>query len=368
MTLSKNLFLIGWLAFMYVLSTQFNVYRKERVCGFTQYRFIWSFAILVFLPIIWQAAYRGDFVDTYNYNRSFRELPTTLSGLLSYLPSVSKDQGFTLLSGLIKLLIGNRSVTYLAVIAAIQGLAIISVFRKYSTNMIISVFLFVASTDYVSWMFNGIRQFMAVTLIFAATGLMLRQKWVPTILVILLASTMHQSALLMIPVVFVVQGKAWNGWTLLCLLGAMFAVMFVDQFTDILDNMMQDTQYSNVVSDWEEWNDDGTSFFRVAVYAVPTVLSLIGLRYIRTEGDFLINICANMSILSTSLYIISMFTSGVFMGRLPIYMSLYNYILLPWEIEHMFTRRSQKIVMLCMLGAYVAFDFFQVRIVWGWPL
>ena len=50
------------------------------------------------------------------------------------------------------------------------------------------------------------------------------------------------------------------------------------------------------------------------------------------------NFVANMSIVSTGLYIISMFTRGTSLLVVsPIYASLYNYILLPWEIDHMFT-------------------------------
>lgn len=365
MTMSQNIFLLGWLAVMYFISCQTNVFKRERVCGVMEYRPTWFFAILVFVPILWQAAFRGDIGDTPMYMKSFYALPDTFGELIAMLPRVQKDPGFTLLGGLIKLVIGNRKALYLAIIATIQAACLISIFRKYSPDYIISIFLFVASTDYISWMFNGLRQFTAVTLIFAATGLMIRRKWIPTILVILLASTMHQSALLMLPIIFIVQGKAWNKWTVLCLAGALVAVMFVDQFTNILDGMMQETQYENMVSDWKEWGDDGTNILRVLVYAVPTILSVVGLRYIRSEGDRLINICANMSILSTSLYVISMFTSGIFIGRLPIYMSLYNYILLPWEIKHMFTRQSQKILVLGMVGAYLLFDIFQIKFGFG---
>ncbi len=365
MSFSKNVFLLVWLAAMYIFANQVNVMQKEQVCDKTEYRPAWFFAILVISPIIYLAAVRGPFADTAMYLKSYRSLPNSLGELFSVMPTITKDKGFSFLSGLIKLVVANQTVIYLAIIAIIQGTLLISVYRKYSPAYITSIFLFVASTDYVSWMFNGMRQFTAVTLIFAATGLMLRRKWISTILVILLASAMHQSALMMIPVVFVVQGKAWNKWTVLCLAGAVLAVLFVDRFTDILDNMMQDTQYSNMVSDWEEWGDNGTSVLRVGVYAVPTILSAVGLKYIRHEGDSMINMCVNMSILSTCLYVISMFTSGIFIGRLPIYMSLYNYILLPWEIKHMFTKPSQRIITVCMVGAYLLFNVFQMKFAWG---
>ena len=48
-------------------------------------------------------------------------------------------------------------------LASIQAIILVTIYRKYSTNYLLSIFLFIASTDYLSWMFNGVRQFAAVT-------------------------------------------------------------------------------------------------------------------------------------------------------------------------------------------------------------
>ena len=178
---------------------------------------------------------------------------------------------------------------------------------------------------------------------------------------ILIASLFHQSALLVLPFVFIVQGKAWNKKTLFFIIAVVVAVVFADRFTDILDNMLAETQYQNVVSDWEQFQDDGTNILRVLVYSVPAILSLIGLKYIRQENSALINICTNMSIASAGLYVISMFTSGIFIGRLPIYFSLYNYILLPWEINRIFTKQSARIIYIIMVIAYLGFYLYSLR-------
>lgn len=81
------------------------------------------------------------------------------------------------------------------------------------------------------------------------------------IAIILLASTFHASSLFMIPVIFIVQGKAWNKKSILCILVCIASLFFVDRFTDILDSALSATQYSGMVSDWEEWQDDGTNQF-----------------------------------------------------------------------------------------------------------
>ena len=195
---------------------------------------------------------------------------------------------------------------------------------------------------------------------------MLRKKYIPLILVILIASTVHQSALLMLPIVFIAQGKAWNKKTIMALIAMLLAIAFVDQFTDILDTMLADTQYGNVVSDWQSWNDDGTNPLRVLVYSVPTILSLIGIRYIRNADDPVINLCCNMSVITTALYCLSIFTSGVFLGRLPIYTSLYSVgILLPWEVNNLFTEKSAKLVKVVMILAYIAFYYYQMHFTWA---
>ena len=61
-------------------------------------------------------------------------------------------------------------------LASIQAIILVTIYRKYSTNYLLSIFLFIASTDYLSWMFNGVRQFAAVTIIFASTKFMLEKK------------------------------------------------------------------------------------------------------------------------------------------------------------------------------------------------
>lgn len=347
---------------MFFISRQPGIYRKERVLGKTEYRLLIWFAVIVILPVIVHSALRGDVADTTAYRIRFEGMPDNLPGLIEYMESVEKDEGFYFFSGLIRCVFGDNSILYFFIIAFIQGIILAMVYRRFSEDFFLSLFLFMASTDYLSWMHNGIRQFMAVVIIFAATELLLKKRWAAVVFLILLASTMHQSALIMLPVVFIVQGKAWNARTLLFLFAALAAVAYAELFTDILDEMMQETQYSSMVSEWTSWGDDGTNVFRVLVYSVPTLISLVGLRYIREADDPLINLCTNMSIVSSGLYLVSMVTSGIFMGRLPIYASLYNYILLPWEIGHMFTRGSGKFVKIMLIACYMIFYTYQLGI------
>lgn len=363
--MNKYVFCITWTGFIALISCLFNVYHTEMVGERKVMKINWFFAFFAFFPLIYIAGTRTSFIDTGAYIEGFHNLPETLNGVIEYLSGVEKDKGFTFLGIVIKTFFGDNATIYLFILALIQGISLVVIYRKYSTDYVMALFLFVASTDYLSWMHNGIRQFMAVTIIFAATGLMLKKKYLPLIGIILVAATMHGSALLMIPIVFIVQGKPWNKKTLLAIAAVIVAMIFVDRFTNILDVLLSDTQYTNVVSDWQVGNDDGTNPLRVLVYAIPTILSLIGLRYIKIEDDPMINIACNMGIVATALYCLSCVTSGIFIGRLPIYCSLYsNGILLPWEIKNMFTKESSRLITIIMICGYLIFYYYQTHFIW----
>ena len=363
--MSEYILIIVWLGIMALAARKKEYKRIEDVCGKCEERYRLGFALLVFAPIIWMAGTRSFVGDTGMYYDAFSAMPSSLSGLSAYALERTKDTGFYVFSALVKIFITDNAFVYLTILAIIQGLAVLLVYRKYSTSYIFSIFLFVISTDYVAWMYNGIRQFTAVIMIFVATTFMLKRKYMPLVLVILLASTMHQTALIMIPLVFIAQGEAWNKKTLMFIVLALLAILFVGEFTDILDVALEETQYENVISDYESFQDDGTNPLRVLIYSIPAILAFLGRKIIRRVDDPLINFCTNMSIISAGLYLISMVTSGIYMGRLPIYASLYGYILLPWEIENIFNHKSRKIVYAGLILCYFLFYYYQMHFTWG---
>ena len=325
MTLTNYWWLLIWLFTVGAILNYFVPKRQEVVMGKKEVRWkgLASFALI--LPYIVWAGFRPDqFGDTGVYRQSFRECVSSIGEIGSYLSTdITKDKGFYFLMAIEKSILGHSDIVYFLLLAAIQMFVIMWLCRKYSEDFWFSIFLFIASTDYLSWTFNGIRQFTAVVMVYAATPLIIKKKYVPSILIILLASTIHQSALLMLPVIFIIQGKAWNIRSVLCIIASMVALVFVDQFTNIMDSMLAETQYSNLVSDYQSWNDDGTNPLRVLVYSIPMLLSLVGIKYIREEDDPVINMAVGASIMSCAILLISSVTSGIFLGRLPIYVSVY---------------------------------------------
>lgn len=143
------------------------------------------------------------------------------------------------------------------------------------------------------------------------------------------------------------------------------AIMFVGNFTSLLDSMLAETQYSDLVTNDIWTSDDGTNMFRVLFYSIPAILALVGRRYVEEINSPVINMCVNCSICTAMLYLLSAFSSGIYVGRLPIYTTLQAYVAVPWLIDHMFNKESGNIVKLGLIGGFLAFFYYQMHITWG---
>lgn len=115
------------------------------------------------IPYIVAAAYRTDVMvgDTASYRRWFLSMPTTISEWPGVLSEVTKDKGFSALL-FFRLIFGNADVLFFLAMASFQILVVAMVCRKYSCDYWMSIFLFIATTDYISWVNNGMRQFIRI--------------------------------------------------------------------------------------------------------------------------------------------------------------------------------------------------------------
>ncbi len=356
-----------WIFLLGGLLIFIGVERKEIVLGRKVTRWSPIAACIIAVPYILMIGFRDDsFGDTGSYRGMMRSAPSSLSELPSYLETVTKDKGYAVFTIIEKSIFGNSDIVFFTIIAAIQIGCLAYFYQKYSCDFWTSFFLFIASTELMSWGYNGIRQFLAMAIIIVNSRFLFEKKYLRMILVILLASTFHASMLITLPIIFIVQGKAWNKKTILTIILTVVVLFYIDQFTDILDNLLSNTQYSNMVTDWIEWEDNGTNPIRVLVYSVPLILSIIGLPQIRKLNDNYVNIITNMSIMTTAIALVSMATSGIFIGRMIALPAFYSTgLLLPWEVDNLFSENSSDLVKVLMILGYVMFFYYQMHFTWG---
>ena len=331
------------------------------------YRVSVFFAILVFLPMVLIASTRDwNFANTYgdtgSYIMNYQRAPSSVSDVFSNIDWDSRAPGFDLFVSFIKQFTGFDYTGFFAIVAIIHNLCLVFTYKRYCSNIVLCAFLFFASTDFMSWEMNGIRQFLVVSIVFLAFPLLQNKKYIPFIIIVLILFTVHKSALIVIPLYFASLGKPFNKRTLTVLVLVLISVLFFGEFTNLMDDSLQGTVYSNMVSEFE--GDNGTNILRVLVYSVPAILVIFNRRKITDDTPDIIKISVNMSLFTAGLYILSVPISGIYMGRLPIYCSLFNYILLPWELDNFYGEENRKTLKLLMVTLYFAFYIYQM-IDWG---
>ena len=379
--MAKGLIILLWV-FLIAMLFQ-NTYVEEKASpiskNYSIKRAKRGYAILLFLlPFIF-VAFRTSFVDTDVYYWSFKKLSTDVA-LSDFLATRGKDELFYALEFYFKKYVSSDPQMFLGTIALIQSVLLIHTLRRYSENLGMSIYVFVSSAMLFSWMCNGIRQFLTVTILFALTDCILKNKWYIFIPIVLLLGGVkpifnmfhwgtpfwlfcgiHQSSLIMIPICFIVRGKALSKkvWLLLIALLAVAALGMLDSF---LETSTENTMYADELSIIT--NDKGANPIRFIVSLVPVVLVLIRRKdTITNDTPPLINLAINMSFVSSTLYLASVFTSGTFIGRLPIYCELYNLILIPWLINHLYDK-DRKLLTVGLYLSYLLFYLYQIFVAW----
>ena len=358
-----------WLPLIWVFAAGYilNMFPKQTMHHGVRVepRWYWFSVMLLVIPLVVWAGARIWIGDTAAYRNHFLTAPASLPELPAYLTSKTKDRGFSVLMTVCKSLGVSQPATFFTLIAFVQMWGMAVTFRKYAPNFWVCIFLFVASTDYISWMFNGMRQFLATTIIFSASGLLFQGKLKPFCLVVLLASTIHGSALLMIPLAYAMNGRILNRKMIWMLLGTALVIPIADRLMPVLSMALENTQYNDITTN-EIWaTDDGTNIIRVLVYSVPALIALFFRRYVSGSSNRVMSICINGAFTTMALYLISSVTSGIYVGRLPIYTTLYGYMALPWMLDQIFEKNSRQFVLVLMLLFYIAFYYYQMGVTWG---
>ena len=299
---------------------------------------------------------RSGIADTPAYIFTFQVTPADLSYIAEFIRADFTGIGFNLLRVLIKVFISQDYHVFLFIIAAISGFFVARGIQKYSTNAFSSMLLFMLTGTY-TWMLNGIRQFLVVAIYFSAMDLIVEKKYFKYILLSLLLTTVHTSAIIMLPMIFIVTGETFNRRTILVLLATMVAVSAVSSFTSILSGVLEGTAYEGYTQQFME--DDGVNPLRVLVYSMPCILAFIHRKKIAELNDPKLNVLVNFSLMAVAMSLLALVTSGILIGRLIMYFSIFSLALIPWLIRDIFksSAGAASAIMYVLYGVYWYLNF-----------
>lgn len=290
------------------------------------------------------AGLRNNIGDTFFYMHSYRLSDFTWDEVMA-----GKDIGFGILQMILKSFTEDPQLL-IFITAAVTNILIVYVLYKYSRLFELSIYIYITSGLYIVSM-NGVRQFLASAIAFAATKFLFEGSWKKYFLIVGFASLFHGSALILIPIYYIVRRKAWTSSTLVLLTLSVILIIGYGVISDVIFSAIADTHYS----EYQNFKEGGANIIRVAISAIPLVLAYIGrhkLREIFPFGDYVVN----MSLLN--FIVMAVATQNWIFARFTIYFGLYNVLLISWVIS-LFVKKQQKLVYYAILGLYLIYFYYE---------
>ena len=260
-------------------------------------------ASFVCLILICVSGLRHGYIDTRAYRNGFIGLNTSEVLNLNYLLNGDgKDRGFAFLLGVIKLFTDDSQVC-LFVLAFITVGFLFWGIVKHVPHADLGVFLFIATGCYLDTM-NGVRQALVVAVLFYYLPKFLEEnKIMKYVMLVLLMSTIHGSAILFIPLYFVVTKKAWSNYTWGIICGSLIFYVFYNTGVGAgLVAILEGTSYGNDYGQMLLTGNTSVNVIRIMVAAVPVVMSYFTKRYKEKKSRFY-NIAFNMSLINLMTWI-----------------------------------------------------------------
>ena len=317
----------------------------SRLANDKKYRFLAIFWMLIAatILIVFSGFRTGSIGDTGMYMHSYR-----LYASDSSIAKFDRDPGFVILN-LILIQFSSNPQILVFVTSLIVNLFNMIVFYKYSSYLELQVYIYIAS-GYLTVTMNGMRQCLAAAILFIFNSLIIKGKFKLYLVIVLMVSTIHASALIMIPVYFIVRQETWSKKVVIMVILASIGVVFYNVLSPILFKLLENTQYAG----YSQFNEGGSSLMRVIVNMVPVVLAYIKrdeLKEMWPES----NIFINMALINVIFVAFGMF-NWIF-NRFTLYMQLYNFILIPYVIRHCFKGKEKRLLYFGVLICYFVFFY-----------
>lgn len=227
------------------------------------------------------------------------------------------------------------------------GLIVFAIYRE-SINIYLSILLFVLMGMWHT-SFNAVKQYAAIAILVWGHHYLIDKNLKKWILVCLLAAMFHITAILMIPVYFLVTRTVnWKQIILLVFVG--IAVMLGYELLFAIVAWIKQGQ--SVVYANSDVGSRNVNILRVMVNCAPVLLYLFlkVTRYFREDKKSMVY--ANFSVLNGILYIAT--SSSVYLSRFCAYTDIFGIFFIPY-IVRCFAKKNRSIITFLIVLLYFLF-------------
>lgn len=313
------------------------------------------------IPLIFIVGMRTDFADTVAYINTFKKLDPSIYSMFHL--DVSKDKWFYMFATLIKIVYPHPNF-WLTVIATIQIVLICYILTKYSVMPGISLFVFIASTEF-TYMMNGMRQFLAVTICFAAFRLLEKKKYFRYVVLVIIAAQFHGTAYAALIALVISFIKPWSKAMYFSIAGFVVAMIFLNPILDGMQIFFEDTVYESNLSELMEM--EGVNIIRTFVSFIPCVLAWIFRNNKKLWNERKWQLCINLSFINAAFWVAASIVGGNLMARFAEYFTIYQLLTYPVLFKYCFKGNTRIAVITAFSVLYIVWFWYEMTQHWSAP-
>lgn len=260
----------------------------------------------------------------------------------------AKDVGFLLLNKLLNYISGNPQMIFF-VTSIIINVCVILFLYKNSKKFSLSIYFYIVTFTYYSSM-NGVRQFLATSIILLAYRYLVNRNFIKYSIYVLIASTIHGSALIMIPIYFLVNQKIFSIKNLIIIATAIFAYIF---FQPVFSWLINSVERFSEYNDYLFVEGQGVNILRVLVLLAPLIAILVFINKKNMEVDKNLQITINLCLIGLLFMILA--CRHMFIARFCIFFEFYYLLLIP-RLCIMFDKKSNRITTFFLITLYFVYS------------
>lgn len=361
MTLLITLCVICTALMLLLQRTAVPLEHPNRISG-SEYRYSAGLVVVFFLVIAFISAFRYGFCDTGLYRDICGNMGADY-GRLNDEDLPFDDIGFNYLMVFLNRM-GFEPQSIIVVCAVVTFAVYLYILYKYSCDLPFSLFLLLFISYY--GMINGIRQVLAGAIMFAAFPLLLKKRYLLFLPFVGIAYTIHASALVMLPLCFIITGRRMNLgiWGFIGVVSLFFIAPSLAN--SLLGRLLEDTTYQDYLN-----NTLTMGIVRLLVAAVPLVLAFFyalahPCEYELEPGSRAYNeqrlsdVLINMLVVSFGFTVLGL--RMVYFARISMYFEGAFLLFLPMALNKSFDPRSTKTIKQAAIALYFLYFLYQTYV------
>ena len=335
------LLVIGCVIMAWIIQRKAIAYESVASCK----KHVLSVRLLYWIILILLILFAG-LRTHYNDTSTYWQLYQTAEMELNWAELFEPYGGYTITMVALKKFVSTNPQVYIFVTSAVYNFLYLRFIARHSKSFGASVYWYLIG----QYMFGmaGIRQAMAIAIALYAIEAFLRKKTIKALIILLISSTFHPYIVVFV-CLLLLKDNIWGSKTVLIIIVAFVLFLNLELVFKVFAMIGKDYSEEDLMSGM-------INPFRVAVCALPVLLSFLFRSKINETHDPWLILGCNMSILSFLFIFIALFVDPIYPGRMATYFDCISMLTTPRLLQVVFTEKNKRLFFV--QGYYVLFTLY----------